>query len=137
MAKSFTELQENHPCFASHGAKTGRIHLPVCPGCNIACRFCERSLNDTENRPGVTSKVLKPAETIPLIKKALEISPDIKVAGIAGPGDTLASDNAIKTFRLIDSNFPQLIKCMSTNGLLLAERADEIIAAGIDSLQEN
>lgn len=134
MAKSFTELQENHPCFASHGAKTGRIHLPVCPGCNIACRFCERSLNDTENRPGVTSKVLKPAETIPLIKKALEISPDIKVAGIAGPGDTLASDNAIKTFRLIDSHFPQLIKCMSTNGLLLAERADEIITAGIDSL---
>ncbi len=134
MAKSFTELQENHPCFASHGAKTGRIHLPVCPGCNIACRFCERSLNDTENRPGVTSKVLKPAETIPLIQKALEISPDIKVAGIAGPGDTLASDNAIKTFRLIDRHFPQLIKCMSTNGLLLAERADEIIAAGIDSL---
>ena len=134
MPKTFTELQKEHPCFGNHGATTGRIHLPVCPGCNIACRFCERSLNDTENRPGVTSKVLKPEETIPLIKKALEISPEIRVAGIAGPGDTLASDNAIKTFRLIREEFPQLIKCMSTNGLLLAERADEIIAAGIDSL---
>lgn len=134
MAKSFSDLKESHPCFGSHGATTGRIHLPVCPGCNIACRFCERSLNDNENRPGVTSRVLKPAETIPLIKKALEISPEIKVAGIAGPGDTLASDNALKTFRLIDRNFPELIKCMSTNGLLLAERADEIINVGIDSL---
>ena len=134
MAKSFTELQKNHPCFGSGKATSGRIHLPVCPGCNIACRFCERSLNDTENRPGVTSRVLKPAETIPLIRKALEISPEIRVAGIAGPGDTLASDNAIKTFKLIGKEFPQLIKCMSTNGLLLAERADEIIAAGIDSL---
>ena len=134
MSKSFSELQKEHPCFGSHGATTGRIHLPVCPGCNIACRFCERSLNDTENRPGVTSKVLKPEETIPLIKKALEISPEIRVAGIAGPGDTLASNNAIKTFKLIDKEFPQLIKCMSTNGLLLAERADEIIEAGIDSL---
>ena len=134
MAKSFTELRESHPCFGQGKAATGRIHLPVCPGCNIACRFCERSLNDTENRPGVTSKVLKPAETIPLIKKALEISPEIRVAGIAGPGDTLASNNAIKTFKLIDRNFPQLIKCMSTNGLLLAERADEIIKVGIDSL---
>ena len=134
MAKSFTELRESHPCFGQGKAATGRIHLPVCPGCNIACRFCERSLNDSENRPGVTSRVLKPEETIPLIKKALEISPEIRVAGIAGPGDTLASDNAIKTFRLIRSEFPQLIKCMSTNGLLLAERADEIIAAGIDSL---
>ncbi len=134
MPKSFPELKTQHPCFASHGATTGRIHLPVCPGCNIACRFCERSLNDTENRPGVTAKVLKPAETILLIKKALEISPEIKVAGIAGPGDTLASDNALKTFKLIGKHYPELIKCMSTNGLLLAERADEIIKTGIDSL---
>ena len=134
MPKSFSELKNNHPCFGSHGATTGRIHLPVCPGCNIACRFCERSLNDTENRPGVTSKVLQPEETIPLIKKALELSPEIKVAGIAGPGDTLAGDNALKTFSLIGKEFPELIKCMSTNGLMLSERADEIIRAGIDSL---
>ena len=134
MAKSFTELAQKHPCFGSGRATAGRIHLPVCPGCNIACRFCERSLNTTENRPGVTGKILTPDETIPLIKKALQISPEIRVAGIAGPGDTLASDNALKTFRLIDKEFPELIKCMSTNGLLLAERADEIIEAGIDSL---
>lgn len=134
MAKTFSELKENHPCFASGKASSGRIHLPVCPGCNIACRFCERSLNDSENRPGVTSRVLEPEETIPLIKKALEISPEIKVAGIAGPGDTLAGDNALKTFNLIDREFPQLIKCMSTNGLMLSERADQVISAGIDSL---
>lgn len=30
--------------------------------------------------------------------------------------------------------FPGLIKCMSTNGLLLYERADEVIRAGVDSL---
>lgn len=134
MAKSFSEIKQVHPCFGQGKAANGRIHLPVCPGCNIACRFCERSLNDTENRPGVTSRVLKPAETIPLIRKALELSPEIRVAGIAGPGDTLASDNAIKTFKLIGKEFPQLVKCMSTNGLLLAERAEEIIKAGIDSL---
>lgn len=134
MAKSFSEISNNHPCFGSGKAVSGRIHLPVCPGCNIACRFCERSLNDTENRPGVTSRVLEPEETIPLIKKALEISPEIRVAGIAGPGDTLASNNALKTFKLIGQEFPALIKCMSTNGLLLAERADEVIAAGIDTL---
>ena len=134
MAKSFSELEKNHPCFGSHGATTGRIHLPVCPGCNIACRFCERSINTSENRPGVTSRVLKPEEAAEIVGKAIQISPEIKVAGIAGPGDTLASDNAFKTFRLIGRDFPQLIKCMSTNGLLLSERADEVIEAGIDSL---
>ena len=134
MARSFSELTREHPCFGSHAARTGRIHLPVCPGCNIACRFCQRSLNYEENRPGVTGRVLKPEEACQIVEKALEISPDIKVAGIAGPGDTLASDNAFKTFELIGQRFPELIKCMSTNGLLLNERADEVIAAGIDSL---
>ncbi|MBP5520726.1 MAG: radical SAM protein [Treponema sp.] len=134
MPKSFSELTKEHPCFGSHGATTGRIHLPVCPGCNITCKFCERSINVTENRPGVTGKVLKPEEAVEIVGKALEISPEIKVAGIAGPGDTLASDNAFKTFSLIGKQFPNIIKCMSTNGLLLSERADEIIAAGIDSL---
>jgi len=134
MAKSFSELTKEHPCFASHGARTGRIHLPVCPGCNIACRFCERSINFEENRPGVTGRVLKPEEACEIVGRALEISPEIKVAGIAGPGDTLASNNAFKTFELIGKEYPQLIKCMSTNGLLLNERADEVIAAGIDSL---
>ncbi len=134
MAKSFSEIKQVHPCFGQGKAATGRIHLPVCPGCNIACRFCERSLNTTENRPGVTSRILKPSETLPLIKKALEISSDIKVVGIAGPGDTLASDNALKTFSLVGKEFPQLVKCMSTNGLLLNERAQEIIDAGVDSL---
>ena len=134
MAISFSELEDQHPCFGRHTANTGRIHLPVCPGCNIACRFCERSLNDSENRPGVTSRVLKPEETVPLLRRALAISPEIRVAGIAGPGDSLASDNALKTFRLIQKEFPSLIKCMSTNGLLLSERAQEIIDAGIDSL---
>lgn len=134
MPKSFSELEKSHPCFGSHGATTGRIHLPVCPGCNIACRFCERSINTTENRPGVTGRVLKPEEAAEIVGKAIQISPEIKVAGIAGPGDTLASDNAFKTFNIIGQEYPQLIKCMSTNGLLLNERADEVIAAGIDSL---
>ena len=71
MAKSFRELQETHPCFGNHSATTGRIHLPVCPGCNLSCRFCERSINTTENRPGVTSTVLKPAEAVPVLRKAL------------------------------------------------------------------
>ncbi len=104
------------------------------PGCNIACRFCDRTINDVEERPGVTSKVLKPAECEDILTKALEICPDIKVAGIAGPGDTLASDNALETFQIIKQKFPQLIKCMSTNGLLLNERAEDVIRVGIDSL---
>ncbi len=131
---SYEQLQKSHPCFGGHVNNAGRIHLPVSPGCNIACRFCDRVINDVEDRPGVTSRVLKPEETIEILSKALELCPDIHVAGIAGPGDTLATDYAIETFRLVKEAYPHLIKCMSTNGLLLLERADELIDIGIDSL---
>lgn len=134
MSSTYKELQNSHPCFGGHKNNVGRIHLPVSPGCNIACRFCDRVINDVENRPGVTSKVITPEESIEVLEKALELCPEITVAGIAGPGDTLATDYALQTFRLIKEKFPNLIKCMSTNGLLLYEKADEIIEIGIDSL---
>ncbi|MGN1089557.1 MAG: radical SAM protein [Huintestinicola sp.] len=135
MAISYEELTDKHPCFArGKKGQTGRIHLPVSPGCNIECKFCDRKINDFEQRPGVASTVIKPEEAIDIISKALEYCPEIKVAGIAGPGDTLASDYALQTFKLIGEKYPELVKCMSTNGLLLAERADEVIAADIDSL---
>ncbi len=135
MARDFEELKLTHPCFAMGKKGTnGRIHLPVSPGCNIECRFCDRQINDYEDRPGVTGSILKPEEVTDIIKRSLDVCSDISVVGIAGPGDTLATDNALKTFRIVKENFPKLIKCMSTNGLLLPEKADEIIEVGIDSL---
>jgi len=134
MANTYRDLQNSHPCFGGHKNNAGRIHLPVSPGCNIGCRFCDRTINDVEERPGVTSKVITPDESIEILEKALKLCPDIKVAGIAGPGDTLATDFALETFKRVNEHFPQLIKCMSTNGLLLDERADEVINAGVDSL---
>ncbi len=135
MARDFEELKLTHPCFAMGKKGTnGRIHLPVSPGCNIECRFCDRQINDYEDRPGVTGSIIKPEEVTDIIKRSLDVCSDISVVGIAGPGDTLATDSALKTFRIVKENFPKLIKCMSTNGLLLPEKADEIIEVGIDSL---
>lgn len=134
MDHTFKNLQNSHPCFGEHKNNAGRVHLPVSPGCNIACRFCDRVINDIEDRPGVTSKVLSPIESLDVLKKALTICPEITVAGIAGPGDTLATGYALDTFRLVKEHYLDLIKCMSTNGLLLYEKAEELIDIGIDSL---
>lgn len=132
---SFEELKKSHPCFAL-GAKNnkGRVHLPVSPGCNISCKFCRININDTENRPGVAREIITPTEALEIVSKAVELCHDITVAGVAGPGDTLNTPYALETFRLIKKEFPQIIKCMSTNGLRLLELADEIIEIGIDSL---
>ncbi len=133
MALDRETVFKEHPCFGPCKQNKGRIHLPVAPGCNIECRFCDRKINDDEQRPGVTSTVLEPEEAAHFIDLALEKCPEITVVGIAGPGDTLATDRALKTFRLIKDKYPKLIKCMSTNGLLLDEKADEVIEL-IDTL---
>lgn len=132
--KNYDNLKNSHPCFGGQKKNKGRIHLPVSPGCNIECKFCDRKINDYEQRPGVTSSIIKPPEALAIVKRSLELCPDITVAGIAGPGDTLATDYALDTFRLIKEEYPELIKCMSTNGLLLNEKAEELIRVGIDSL---
>lgn len=134
MPNTYQRLQQSHPCFGGNINNVGRIHLPVSPGCNISCKFCDRKINDYEDRPGVASAVLTPAQAIEVLDKALILCPEITVAGIAGPGDTLATDYALETFRLVKERFPQLLKCMSTNGLLLYEKADEIIEIGIESV---
>lgn len=124
---------KDHPCFGKE-AKTGRIHLPIASACNICCNFCERSMNLDENRPGVSCTVLNKEEAFEIVKEALAECPEIKVLGVAGPGDTLATDTTLDFFKEAKEKYPDLIRCMSTNGLLLAEKMDELVEAGIQTL---
>jgi len=135
-AAEITQIKNRHPCLsggAQGGAdmNNGRIHLPVSPVCNIQCKFCKRDFNKWEMRPGVAAGLLHPKEAVSLVDKALAICPQITVAGIAGPGDTLATTHALEAFRLIYAAFPQLINCLSTNGLLLEKYADDLWNAGV------
>jgi nitrogen fixation protein NifB len=131
----FSHLSKTHPCLNgdAHG-KYGRIHLPVSPTCNIQCNFCKRDCNSNEDRPGVANGILSPKDAVSTIKKALELCPEITVVGIAGPGDTLATPNAIETFKLVNEAYPELIKCISTNGLLLYRYAQELYDVGVRTL---
>lgn len=125
-----------HPCYdrkAQH--KYGRIHLAVAPSCNIQCNFCVREFDCVnESRPGVTSKVLTPQEALEKTREILTDYPFIKVVGIAGPGDPLANKETFETFELIKKEFPELTLCMSTNGLLLPEKLEDILRVGVSTL---
>ncbi|HOK42374.1 MAG TPA: hypothetical protein PLD49_01730 [Thermoclostridium caenicola] len=105
----FEKISNLHPCF-SGGANMsrGRVHLPVSPACNIQCRFCKRSFNKSEQRPGVAGRLLTPEQAAQLVDKALTLCPEITVVGIAGPGDTLATTHALETFRLVHRRHPEL-----------------------------
>ncbi len=134
------KTQSDHPCFGGDHSKAGRIHLPVAPGCNIKCGFCERKFDcANESRPGVTSKVLTPTqavERVRLVKRHMERQggPQLKVVGIAGPGDPLANPKTFDTFKLVREAFPEMTLCLSTNGLRLPEMLEQILEYDVHSL---
>jgi len=129
---------QGHPCFGGNHHKNGRMHLAVAPACNIKCGYCSRRHDcANESRPGVTSRLLTPPEAIAKVREVMAseiLGPMIKVIGIAGPGDPLANEETFETFRLVGEEFPHLIKCLSTNGLLLPEKIDLLNALGLHSL---
>jgi nitrogen fixation protein NifB len=117
---------KEHPCFSEKACHAfGRCHVPVAPKCNIQCNYCIRDFDCVnESRPGVTTTVLKPDAAVDMIRKAMEKFPYIKVIGIAGPGEPLANEETFETLRRLHDEFPNVIKCISTNGLLLPEKID-------------
>ncbi len=127
-----------HPCFGAGHKSNARIHLPVAPGCNISCGFCERRFDcANENRPGVTSRVLTPPQALDRVRALLahpEVGPNLKVVGIAGPGDPLANEKTFETLRLVKQAYPHLQLCLSTNGLLLSERLETLREIGVGSI---
>jgi nitrogen fixation protein NifB len=125
-----------HPCFSEKACHAfGRCHIPVAPGCNIQCNYCVRDFDCVnESRPGVASRVLDPDEAIEMVRKVIRDYPYIKVIGIAGPGEPLANEATFETLRRVHEEFPHIIKCISTNGLLLPEKIDLLEKYGVGNV---
>ncbi|MFW6305749.1 MAG: nitrogenase cofactor biosynthesis protein NifB [Bacillota bacterium] len=120
---------ELHPCYSESACTNARMHLPVAPQCNISCNYCNRKYDCLhETRPGVTSEVLTPEQAFEKYKLVKEKIDNLTVIGIAGPGDALANfDEVRETINLIKEDDPDMIFCLSTNGLNLPEYAQELI----------
>ena len=129
---------QGHPCFGGDHRNNGRMHLAIAPRCNIKCGYCSRRHDcANESRPGVTSRLLTPQEAVEKVREVMAskiLGPIIKVVGVAGPGDPLANEETFETFRQVREEFPHLILCMSTNGLLLPEKIDLLAHIGLRSL---
>ena len=121
-----------HPCF-SDGAYIlyGHLHLAVTRRCNIRCNYCLPALNNHDQKPGVASRILRPKQAIERLKAILK-KYFIEVVGIAGPGDSLFNGETFETFELINKEFPQIIKCLCTNGLKLAESIPRLKELGVN-----
>lgn len=135
MACSESELRASkHPCYSAESQhKYARMHLSVAPACNIQCNYCNRLFDCVnESRPGVTSGILTPEQAVAKIGKVQEKLSNLAVIGIAGPGDALANWESTKaTLTAVKNKYPELILCLSTNGLLLPRYAKELVDLGV------
>jgi nitrogen fixation protein NifB len=118
-----------HPCFDGHENSNlyGRIHIPLVAKCNIKCSYCNRkNICFHENRPGISNKVVTVDEGISIIENLKETN--LKIIGIAGPGDPLAEPDKLLSFiekirKKFDDNYEL---CISTNGLNLYKYIDDL-----------
>ena len=132
--KDVEEKTKTHPCFSCDSAhKYARMHLPIAPKCNVSCNYCLRKFDCVnESRPGVTTDVLSAAEAFAKYKLVKSKMDNLKVVGIAGPGDALANfDEVRKTLKLIKEYDNEVTFCLSTNGLMLPFYAQELIDLGV------
>ncbi|KLU60902.1 FeMo cofactor biosynthesis protein NifB [Peptococcaceae bacterium CEB3] len=124
-----------HPCFSPDGhGRAGRIHLAVAPECNISCNYCVRKYDcANESRPGVTSKVIGAEEAMRVVQgaKLSSLGAYLHVIGIAGPGEPLANRETFATLALLQQKFPDMKRCLSSNGLLLPEKLPELLTLGV------
>lgn len=121
-----------HPCFNREASKTyGRLHLPVAPKCNVQCNFCSRDYDCVnESRPGVCSEILSPGQAVWYFKQ-MKQKMNISVAGIAGPGDPFADPGpTLETMRRLREADPEILLCVSSNGLNLLPNVQELADLG-------
>lgn len=109
------------------------MHLPVAPNCNIQCNFCNRLLDcANESRPAVTGRILEPGDVPGYLSPILKNRSDISVIGIAGPGDPMCEPGrTLEAVRAVHRRYPELLICISTNGLNVTEHVDGLAAAGV------
>jgi len=135
--ETLERLAKEHPCYTEQARlNRGRIHLAVAPACNLGCNYCERTVGSRARLvkgPGTAARVLSPEDAAQLVDR-LAAEGWLSVVGIAGPGEPLFNPQTFDTLRLVKRNHPELLLCVSTNGLLLSQKLYDLLGCGVTAL---
>jgi nitrogen fixation protein NifB len=128
-----------HPCFSERAHdRIGRVHLPVAPACNVRCTYCDRRIcaHLSAQHPGWAREILHPRAALERVRALVDAvgAGHPFVVGVAGPGEPLANEETFETLDLVHREFPSLVLCVSSNGLLLRGCLSRLIEAGVRAL---
>lgn len=111
--------------------------LPVAPACNMMCNFCLKGKDCicNGNNPEYSSKCLTPRQAVNHASVKVNSNRNIKVLKISGPGEPLFNVQTYEVLRRIKTELPELASTVSTNGLLLAEKVEELTKLGVKTVE--
>jgi len=125
-----------HPCFNNYDFYSAIIHLPVAAESNITFRENLRTgLYLQDYCVEGSNTLLSAKEAIDCFGKVRKSLPNLSVVAIAGPKEALADFDTVKqVFLGIRQLHPEMILCLSTNGLMLPVYANHLISIGVNSI---
>lgn len=122
-----------HPCFNNCDFHNAIIHLPVAARSNLQYKDNALRIPPDVSLAGEGKGIISPCEAMVRFIETKKSIPYLTVAAIAGPGEPLADFDAVKeTFRLIRQRKPEILFCLSTNGLMLPIYANHLISLGVN-----
>jgi nitrogen fixation protein NifB len=68
------------------------------------------------------------------LERLLPRHPFLRVVGVAGPGDPLVDHTPVDFMAAVRKRWPDLLLCLSTNGLYLPQALDRLCEAGLSHL---
>lgn len=128
---------QHHPCWSESRTELWeRIHLPVARCCNVKCAFCDglSAVSCHVQRPGTASRTMPAERAVEVAKRELSRRADLHIVAVAGPGEPLANAATFEVMNKLVDSCPKVHFCLSTNGVLLADRVNKLVRLGIESL---
>jgi nitrogen fixation protein NifB len=104
------------------------LALPAVPSCNMMCNFCSRDCDCilSGNNPEYLSKVMTPRQALNWAVATANKNKRVKVIKVSGPGEPLCNFQTFEVLRRLNEQLPGHIYSVSTNGLLLDDKANEL-----------
>ena len=117
------------PCFSLDDPHaSGCPRLPVAPASNIQCDFCSRTFDLGEELQGPS---LTPETAVEHVRSRIE---RVRSVVVSGPGAPHANAATFVVLRQLNCLFPELLLGISTNGLLLRDRLEQVVADGVRNI---
>ena len=126
----------HHPCWSAVRSDLWeRIHLPVAKNCNVHCNFCSNQLYSCHSiGPGGCQRTMTTEEAVATLTKEKDRSENLHIVAISGPGEPLYNDETFVTLQKARELYPNIRMCLSTNGLLLNNSLNRLVAVGVDTV---